>query len=330
MKMEKFTRILGLVCLMAALFGCKSLSDLGLPGMSQNFEGVLTYKLTLGQMGSSTQTKYLKGHLSRVDSEMNLFGKTRKTSIIMDGKAKTMTSIDHIGQSYTVTNFGQTPPPEVNPGNINAPNVEKTGDTETVAGVKCTYYKIGEVKTCIAEGLVDPTLSFLGNGKTTGLALKVVNTGTNQTIIETTNIEKKTVDDSTFAIPQGYKQGTEGGALGGLMGDVKLPEIAPSSASSGATAPPSTEYNSNTSTPLATGTSTGYSSGATASGSSSSLKCQQALNRIKGYDLKLQEYDIKIKEARYPSVRDMYIKMKPIYERSRSMAVENARSQGCM
>ncbi|MEK7829950.1 MAG: DUF4412 domain-containing protein [Acidobacteriota bacterium] len=124
-------------------------------------------------------------------------------------------------------------------GSGNYFNATPTGKTETVAGHTCTHWILGDKQdtdACLAKGL-----GYFGGGSDSGgvfdklrnialgdktkaqlqanpeflkfveggvfpLKLAIIENGQPRTIMEVTNVERKSLDDSVFAIPADYKK----------------------------------------------------------------------------------------------------------------------------
>jgi hypothetical protein len=120
---------------------------------------------------------------------------------------------------------------ETNAGDLY--KVTTTGQTETVAGYTCQHWLMGSKKqtdVCLAKGL-GQSGSILDQLKTFGLdeqakaqiqanpeflkfaengafpmKMSQIENGQSKTIMEVTSVERKTLDDSLFAVPSDYKK----------------------------------------------------------------------------------------------------------------------------
>jgi hypothetical protein len=119
---------------------------------------------------------------------------------------------------------------------IDFPKVTSTGKTETIAGVTCEHWLIGDkMDMCVAKGL-----GYYGGGGSSGILDKLKNlalrdkikaqldanpefakfveggafplkmtnieNGQSKTIMEVTAVERKSLDDSLFTVPADYKK----------------------------------------------------------------------------------------------------------------------------
>jgi hypothetical protein len=118
---------------------------------------------------------------------------------------------------------------------IDFPKVTSTGKIETIAGVTCQHWLIGDkMDMCLAQGLgyfggvssgildkvqnpamrekfkaqLDANPEFAKFAEGGAFPLKIVNieNGQSKTIMEVTNVERKSLDDSLFTVPADYKK----------------------------------------------------------------------------------------------------------------------------
>ena len=221
-----------------------ALASLGLisPSLSAQapFEGVVTLQMTM--KGVSTQpVVYVKGHLSRAN--MNLGG--QESYMITDGQKQTMTMVMPGQRMYMVMALEDVADKVVSPRTARTvAELEPTGKTETIAGIRCEHYvsvdDAKETDVCLAKGIG----SFLGigggpprgRGPSAGqnmpsvvqrLAAKFKNdafvlkmetkeAGTTTLSFEVTKLEKKSVDAAMLTVPEGFQDMS--GMMQGLPG----------------------------------------------------------------------------------------------------------------
>jgi hypothetical protein len=193
----------------------------GMPAAQGAFEGVIT-ATTIDDGARSQQIQqimHFKGARSRI--EMNFDGE--RGTIIRDGNGRLLSLIDETRQ-YMVF-------PELSDDDDDdAPRFVATGQSETVAGYSCQYYRI-EDPTGIQDGdvsCVTTALGFVGFGGTGPIAaadeqairaqfkdgfmvLKTLDAG-GAAEFEVTKVERTAVSDALFEIPPDYTEFTVPGA----------------------------------------------------------------------------------------------------------------------
>jgi Domain of unknown function (DUF4412) len=197
------------------------------------FEGVVTFQMTAGAAGPQTMSYSVKGHKVRMDisaGSMQMFN-------LMDADTKTVDMVIPMRQMY----MEQTMPDlsaMVDSAAAKA-KITWTGNKETIAGYECEHATITDdsgqtMDVCLTKDL-GPFLSMRGGpggrggrGMAMGgdwedhigqmFPLKVSRGGEVQLVV--TNVEKKSLDDSIFTIPQGYQKMSMpmGGRMGGRRG----------------------------------------------------------------------------------------------------------------
>jgi hypothetical protein len=191
-----------------------------LPGMSAAqgaFEGVIT-ATTIDDGARNEQIMHFKGPRSRI--EMNFDGE--RGTIIRDGNGRLLSLIDETRQYMLF--------PELSDDDDDASRFVATGQSETVAGYSCQYYRI-EDPTGIQDGdlsCITTALGFVGFGGTGPIAaaeerairaqfkdgfmvLKTLDAG-GVTEFEVTRVERTAVSDALFEIPPDYTEFTVPGA----------------------------------------------------------------------------------------------------------------------
>src|SRR5262249_46082769 len=119
------------------------------------------------------------------------------------------------------------------------PKVTSTGKTETVAGLSCEHWLLGDKQNmdmCLAKGMgyfgfggqsdgildklknlalrekfkaqldANPEFAKFAEGGAFPLKIARVENGQSKTVMEVTTIERKSLDDSLFTVPADYKK----------------------------------------------------------------------------------------------------------------------------
>jgi hypothetical protein len=186
------------------------------------FEGEITMRTTTTSGPPHDLVLKAKGERLRFDMK----GATGEdTHGIFDPAANKITVFVDSQKSYTDVDFssGAAATPNIDPRSASA---KKTGKTETMAGLRCDDYVVGDetgkrTEVCLAPGLVYFDIGSLRPGGATPsvaaaefrvkklFPLKSVEidvSGKETSRAEVTKIEKKSLDDALFAIPAGYKR----------------------------------------------------------------------------------------------------------------------------
>ena len=196
-----------LLCAPAALF-------------AQKFEGAITIAMT-SQQGRMEMTYLVKGDQARVDmpARGGMSG-----YMIHDGGKKTNLMVMPEQRMYMDMAAMQGMPGMAPPAPSKAPDIKATGRKETIAGYECEHIIVtgddGQFDVCAAKGLG----SFMraqppgGRGRGAGgpppgldrlgadfFPLKVQKVG-GEASLEVTKIDKKSLDASMFAIPDGFQK----------------------------------------------------------------------------------------------------------------------------
>jgi len=181
------------------------------------FEGSITMALTARQ-GTTEITYLVRGDQLRLD--MPATG--GMTGYIVRDAGKNMTTMVMPSQRmYMDLGALQAMVPEAATRTTKSPDIKPTGKKETIAGVECEHVIVtaddGQYDVCGAKGLgafasMSSPMSR-GNSGPPGLdrlgkdffPLKVQKVG-GEVAMQVTKIEKKSLDASMFAVPEGYQK----------------------------------------------------------------------------------------------------------------------------
>lgn len=189
-------------------------------GMFAQFEGTIAFTKKTAY-DTINYLYYVKGDKIRLDELNSKTGKVEGTFLI-DLKAGTMTSLSHDRKMYLEQ---KTPAPTKPAGET---KVEKTKNTKTINGYKCTEFKVTNAteNTIVSHWLAAGKFTFftkmmnLLNRKdkfsvyfqqikgTEGMfpmhsTLSAMDGKVTETM-DATKVEKKVIDAGMFAIPAGY------------------------------------------------------------------------------------------------------------------------------
>jgi hypothetical protein len=204
------------------------------------FEGEITAKLFTG--ANSMQIRYAtKGSRMRVETQLPQGG-PQTGAVLMDFSAGTQTMLVPQNKTYIVVNWsemaGEIAKEAGKASSGDFPKVTSTGATETIAGFTCQHWLIGDkqdMDVCMAKGLgyfaggqsggildklkdlargdkikaqldANPEFAKFAEGGAFPLKMAQVENGQSKTIMEVTSIERKSLDDSLFAVPADYKK----------------------------------------------------------------------------------------------------------------------------
>jgi hypothetical protein len=207
------------------------------------FEGQITSKMFLGD--KTMEIRYtIKGARNRIETHFpqdSPEARLMQTSVtLMDVSSGTVTMLFPDTKTYLTTIEGEMAE-EMTKGDgkdspLDFPKVTSTGKTETIAGITCEHWLIGDnADACMAKGL-----GYFGGGGSSGILDKLKNlalrekikakiatnpefakfieggafplkmaqieNGQSKTIMEVTSIERKSLDDSLFSVPSDYKK----------------------------------------------------------------------------------------------------------------------------
>ncbi len=248
--------ILSLTLLLTATFGAacggatpSSTSSSSSPGSSSSapgggeFEGQITSKMFLGD--KTMETRYaIKGTRNRIETHFpqeSAEARLMQTSVtLMDLSSGTVTMLSP--QTKTnLTMIGGEMAEEMTKGDgkgssFDFPKVTSTGKTETIAGITCEHWLMGDkADVCMAKGLgyfggggsnsildklknlalrdklkaqldTNPEFAKFIEGGAFPLKMAQIENGQSKTIMEVTSIERKSLDDSLFTAPADYKK----------------------------------------------------------------------------------------------------------------------------
>lgn len=199
-----------------------------------SFEGVVTYTVTAE--GMSASVRYMsKG--SKLRQEIEVPGMTGAMFMLMDTEGGPIRAVMPAMGMYMEMDQEQAMamlPEEARRQMDATPKISKLGTSETIAGVRCDNYRFAaegqpEIEGCIATGM---GWYFGGAGQMPGrgrggpslpdlsayraefkdgmmpLRIRHQQNGQWQTIMEATAVEKKSLDDKLFELPQGLRKMT--------------------------------------------------------------------------------------------------------------------------
>ncbi len=195
-------------------------------GAQNTFEGVVTFQVNAGSGGEQTIQYSVKGNKVRMDVSaqgMQMF-------TLFDGSSKTIDVVIPMRQMYMEQSAADAQ--HVADSAMANTKIDWTGRKETIAGYECEHANITEddgktTDVCLAKGLgtfVQMGSGMGGRGRSGGMGggweghlgqafpLKVERDGTVEMLV--TNIQKKSIDDSIFSIPDGFQKMTMPGGGG--------------------------------------------------------------------------------------------------------------------
>jgi hypothetical protein len=215
------------------------------------FEGQITSKMFLGD--KTMETRYaIKGARNRIETQFpqdSAEARLMQTSVtLMDLSSGTMTMLFPQTKTYLTMNGGEMAE-EMTKGAgkdspFDFPKVTSTGKTETIAGITCEHWLIGDkMDACMAKGLgyfggggsnsildklknlalrekikaqldTNPEFAKFIEGGAFPLKMAQIENGQSKTFMEVTSIERKSLDDSLFSVPADYKKTEIPGAPG--------------------------------------------------------------------------------------------------------------------
>ncbi len=178
------------------------------------FEGEITMNMINGGKPPETIVYMVKGQKMRFDAPS---GKAGGGYVIFDSASKKMMTVTDSQKMAMTMDLNNMPQADVSAAAAaKKSNVDKTGKTDTVAGYSCDIWKVTEdsgdkTDLCVGKGIAFPSM-----GKSVGwmselsdsFPLRAVTTdatGKEKTRMEVTKIDKKSIDDSKFEVPAGYK-----------------------------------------------------------------------------------------------------------------------------
>ncbi len=180
------------------------------------FEGEITMTTTNAGRPPQTTVYMVKGTKLRFTSST---GPAAGGYAIFDATAKKMTTVTDSQKTAMVIDLNNQVGADLASGGPGASKVtiDKTGKTDTVVGYSCEIWKVKEAnggvgELCVGKGIAFPSVT----GATAGwmgqlgdsFPLRVVisdPSGKEKMRMEANKIEKKSLDESNFEVPAGYK-----------------------------------------------------------------------------------------------------------------------------
>ena len=206
--------------------------------LDSSFEGDIAMTTKKGAETPKSFTIELKSPKLRIEAPAEI-ANGQAVSVIVDPPGKKAILLNHPKKQAMVIDldkaktahlpgFGGPPGTPGTPGAPGAPpekpNIEKTGKKDSVAGYSCEIWKITNkdgthAEACLAEGIKWIDLGDLGIHSPEMAAaaaltdlnhfpLRLVSfdaKSTETSRMEATKIDKKKLDDATFAVPPGYQ-----------------------------------------------------------------------------------------------------------------------------
>jgi Domain of unknown function (DUF4412) len=197
---------------------------IALPAAAQStFEGVVTIQVDAGPSGQQPMQYSVKGNKVRMD----ISTQGMQMVMLFDGATHTMDMVIPMRQMYMERTVDD--PRVMADSVVAASKIDWTGKKETIAGYACEHANITDdqgqaTDVCLAKGLggfVQVGSGMGGRGSMGGgweghigqlFPLKVERNGAVEMLV--TKIEKKSIDDSIFSIPDGYQKMTMPGRGG--------------------------------------------------------------------------------------------------------------------
>lgn len=213
---------------------------------SSNFEGAITAKMFTGPQ--PIEIKYaIKGTRFRIETQLSQGG-TQTGVVLMDSSSGSQTMLMPQTKTYMSLDlnkggqFGQMVEKMAEKAGEETGDLSKitsTGQTETIAGHPCQYWRIGDKQqtdVCLAQGLgffggggqsggifdqlknlamgdkvkaqlnANPEFAKFVEGGAFPLKISQVENGQSKTVMEVTSVERKSLDDSLFSVPSDYKK----------------------------------------------------------------------------------------------------------------------------
>jgi hypothetical protein len=204
------------------------------------FEGEITYKMSAG---TGMRVRHaIKGTRSRIEMQLPAGGpETGSMVTLMDMSSQTTTTLMPQTKTYMTMNWNEvaeqmTKAAENDPVN-DFSKVSSNGKTETIAGINCRYWQVGDkMEMCLAQGMgyfgggggpggileklkdlaqrdklkaqldANPEFAKFVEGGAFPLKMASIENGQSTTIMEVTSVERKSLDDSIFNVPADYKK----------------------------------------------------------------------------------------------------------------------------
>ncbi|HEV2666526.1 MAG TPA: DUF4412 domain-containing protein, partial [Blastocatellia bacterium] len=209
------------------------------------FEGEIASRMFMGDQ--TMETRYaIKGTRNRIETHFPEGGAKAglmQTSVtLMDLSSGTMTMLFPQTKTYMTMNWEEMADEVAKEAGKDSPivfpKVTSTGKTETIAGITCQHWLIGDkldTDVCMAKGMgyyggggsggildklknlamrekikaqldANPEFAKFVEGGAFPLKMAQIENGQSKTIMEVTGVERKPLDDSLFNVPADYKK----------------------------------------------------------------------------------------------------------------------------
>lgn len=205
------------------------------------FEGMITARMFSDDQ--PLELKYaIKGTRTRIETQLSR-GSAQTGVVLMDMSSGEQTMLIPQTKTYMTMNWGEMAEKMASEGEKDGSDdtfkFTSTGKTETVAGFTCHHWLFGEkqdMDICMAQGLgyfggggqsgglfdklkslamrnkikaqldANPEFAKFVEGGAFPLKIAQIENGQSKTIMEVTSVERKSLDDSLFAVPADYKK----------------------------------------------------------------------------------------------------------------------------
>jgi len=201
------------------------------------FEGEIIFRSFQGNQTMENRHS-IKGTRSRIEP-LSSQDDEETSIVLMDFSSGMATTLSPQTKSYATLNVFELAEEEAKESekdfSRDFPKVTSTGETETIAGFTCRHWLIGDNDVCMAKGLgyfgegglggfldrmqnpalrekykaqldANPEFAKFAEGGAFPLKITVIENGQPRVIMEVTRIERKSLDDSLFTVPAGYKK----------------------------------------------------------------------------------------------------------------------------
>ncbi len=181
-------------------------------GFGSGFEGEITMHMARAGAPEEDMVVKTKGDKMRID--------TSGTYLLYDPATNAMTMVSPAQKSYMAMDFSKPGAPQANTSADNA-TIDKSGKHETIAGLDCENWTARDPsgkrsEVCIAQGLAFFDMgSMKGGGGGLGKEMREKKlfplrsveydaAGKEISRMQVTKVEKKSLEDSEFAVPKDY------------------------------------------------------------------------------------------------------------------------------
>ncbi len=181
-------------------------------GFGSGFEGEITMHMARAGAPEEDMVVKAKGDKMRID--------TSGTYLLYDPATNAMTMVSPAQKSYMQLDFSKPGAPQANTSADTA-TIDKSGKHEQIAGIDCESWTARDPsgkrsEVCIAQGIAFFDMgSMKGGGGSLGKELREKklfplrsveydSTGKEISRMQVTKVEKKSLDDSEFAVPKDY------------------------------------------------------------------------------------------------------------------------------